>query len=179
MQQKTSQLGTIGELLVMVKLTQKGWTALNANASVKNIARYDILCTKDEKNVAFIQVKTTKETTFPVGFSIGKAKDKSFLNEHIIGPWVFVRQIGDGTDASYRYYILTKEQVIKLIEESNNWYLGLEREGKSPSESSACALKESWLQGRNDSPVRLNGKDFINPLNNVKTEDAWDNIWSK
>ena len=60
---------------------------MNANASVKNIAQYDILCTKDEKNVAFIQVKTTKETTFPVGISIGKAKDKSFLNEHIIGPW--------------------------------------------------------------------------------------------
>ena len=75
-----------------------------------------------------MQVKTSagSEPSFGTGFvsdTDGNILGKK-LDEEIIGPWVFVHIVFEDGTIKYRFYVLTKNEVKELIEDSNAWYWG-------------------------------------------------------
>jgi len=177
MSQKNSQIGAMGEHMVIAQLMQQGWAAFNANSSITNMKSIDIICLNEQRQTALIQVKTTREASFPVGLSMEKAKDIKAIEEHIIGPWVFVKATGDKENTKYTYYILTKTQVRDLIYQSNDWYLHKLKRAKAVSENGTCAVREEWLEGTDFIAKTLDGPIGKNPLNGAITKGAWNNIW--
>lgn len=165
--------------MVAAQLMLRGYEAINANFSITNMANIDLVCLDEKKHMALIQVKTTTTSEgFPVGMTLAQAKDRSYVEQHVIGPWVFVRMTNDTPDTKFIYYVLSKQQVIELIFQSNDWYLKLPRaNGKKLNENSPCILQESWLAGKDFISPRLGGTIGKNPLNNIPSQDAWDNIW--
>lgn len=184
-QQQNARLGAIGESYVQMRLMQQGWDAFNANSTYNNYKSVDIVCLKPEDDMAWkprtalIQVKTTKQKAFPLGFTIDQCLDKEFLKDHIIGPWAFVAVASEKDMSTFRCYVLTREQVIELAYESHDWYKNKWKREKEISGSSVAALQEEWLRGEIKKAEGETGKHpaFINPLKGVDTHEAWDNIW--
>ena len=179
MSQKSSRLGAVGEHLAIVQLLLHGWDAYDANASITNTEGIDVVCISEGKEVALVQVKTTEQNSFPTGLTLEKALDKKHLWEHILGPWVFVKVIGSGTNAQYKYYVLSRQQTIDMIYESNNWYVNQVQRTRQVNKKSVCAILEEWLEGKDYTAPRLKGAVFQNPLKGISSEKKWDNIWKK
>ena len=179
MAQENSRIGAIGEHMVMVQLFLQGWDAYNANASVTNREKIDIICIRDIESTSLVQVKTSYQSSFPIGMTLEQAQDRKYLEEHIIGPWVFVRATGKGCNTRFRYYVLSREQVTDLIYKSNDWYLNQVQRSKPVNKKSLCAIMEAWLTGNDYKAPRLNAPVFENPLKGCTAEGAWNNIWSK
>ena len=182
---QNARLGAIGENYVQMRLMQQGWDAFNANSTYNNYKYVDIICLKpdDEKKwkprTALIQVKTTRNKSFPLGFTIDQCLDKNFLRDHVIGPWVFVALDKENDISSYRCYVLTREQVIELAYESHDWYKNKWDREKDIKGTSVAAFNEEWLYGE---IKKCEGKTplhsaFENPLKGTQTKEAWDNIW--
>lgn len=178
MSQAHNRLGAIGEHMVMAQLMQQGWDAHNANTSITNNEGVDVICINERKSIALIQVKTTKENSFPTGLTMEQAQDKSYIFDHVAGPWVFVKSIGEKEDTQYKYYVLSKMQVVNLIYESNDWYINkVKRQHPLRNLKAVCAISEIWLTGKDYEAPKLKGEIFKNPLKGISSEGAWDNIW--
>ena len=178
MSQKNSRIGAIGEHMVAAQLMLHDWDAFNANASITNMCAIDLICLNEKKQTALIQVKTTEQSSFPVGITMAEAKDRKKVEQHVVGPWVFVKSSGKGAARHFKYYILSRADVIELIWQSNDWYLHkVDRGNKSVKENSICAIMVEWLNGKDYDAPRLNAETFINPLKGKSAQDEWDNIW--
>lgn len=177
MSQKNSRLGAIGEHMAAAQLMLQGWDAFNANTSITNMCNIDLICLNEQKQTALIQVKTTEESSFPTGMTMEQAKSRNEIEKHVIGPWIFVTKKGDKSASQFNYYVLSREDTIELIFQSNDWYLHKVHRGKkSINEKSVCAIQEEWLNGKDYNAPRLNADTFVTPLKK-SAQNAWDNIW--
>jgi len=145
---RKSQLCAIGENMVAVKLLQNGLDAIVANQSINNCQSYDLICVDPETGkTKLVQVKTSVENNIPVGLSLGDCTQE-ILEKKIVGPWVFVHVTEANNDLDFQFYLLTRKEVIKLIYESNYWYLNKwHRNGRLINLKSPCGVYVSWLNG--------------------------------
>ncbi len=168
------KLGTLGENFVLEKLKEFGFDVINANTLKNNYEAIDLICTNPKNNQSVgIQVKTTFRSNVPIGMIL-KNSFKDILEERIIGPWVFVH-IDENAD--FRLFILSKEEMINLTHESNNWYINKWKSTyrKSPVKlTNACGLCIKWLEGKGEEENNRHYA-FINPLNET-SENRWDKI---
>lgn len=190
-QNKNARLGIIGETYVQMKLMQQSdrmWEAFNANSMFSNYKGVDIICINHEMHedgktwkprTSFIQVKTTKDKSFPIGLTIGDCLDEENLRKKVIGPWVFVKVDDMNDESTFKCYVLTREQVIELAHKSHDWYVNGWKREKPISLNSVAALREEWLRDEIKKCEEKTEKHeaFENPLKGAQTRDAWENIW--
>lgn len=162
---RKAQLGAIGENMVAVRLLQNGWDAIMANQSINNCQSYDIVCIDpDTGKTALVQVKTSFGNNIPVGMRLEDCTMEN-LKKKIIGPWVFVHVSGEGESMTFDYYVLSREEIIKLIYESNDWYVNKWHRGDRTIDlKNACGVKIIWLDGKGEEDNEKHVA-FINPLN--------------
>lgn len=170
-----AQLGAIGEHLVAIELLKKGWDAILANMSINNVASYDIVCVNPETGkTALVQVKTSIGTNIPVGFSLENAIT-SFLDTKIVGPWVFVYI---DKDEQARFFVLSRNETIKLINDSNDWYRNQWKDTyrKNPvNPKNPVGITINWLEGKGE-PDNYKHYAFVSPLADT-SENKWNKIW--
>ena len=169
----------LGETAVIQKLTELGWDAFNANSTNPNYKGVDIICVNPKNlNTLFIQVKSSAESepNFPTGLV---SDTKGFIGDQwekqIVGPWIFVHIKMDDGRIVYKYYILTKKEVVQLIGDSNSWYWSQpKRNAKNPKQP--IGLPISWITGE---CLSLNSGSFRGYPRNIEIEsceDGWDKI---
>lgn len=179
-------LGAIGENMVVTKLMENGWAAMNINSTIKNFKSVDILALKMlpntwEHKTVLIQVKTLhqyksgKDINFPTGFDIEQSCDKQFLEDNIKGPYVFVEAL-DTSDGGYSfdYYVLSRKQMINLLYESNQWYCSWPREKEIKRKGVSAGLLLSWIKGE-DTQEKNGHSLFQNPISG-NCHNNWRNI---
>ena len=174
-----AQIGAIGENMVAVRLLQNGWDAILANQSINNCYSYDIVCIDPETGkTALVQVKTSFGDNIPVGMTLGSCTMEN-LKKKIVGPWVFVHIKGEGEQMTFDFYVLSREETIKLIYESNDWYVHKWHRGERTVKlTNACGVKIKWLQGEGEEDDAKH-EAFLNPISykKKKTTDTWTNIF--
>lgn len=175
-----ARLGAIGEHLVATHLLANGWDAILANMSISNVAKYDIVCINPKTgDKQLVQVKTSIESNIPIGITLEESVTE-VLQSKIIGPWVFVYVEGKGEDKTFRFFVLSRSEMIRLTNDSNDWYLHKWKSSyrkKPVSVKNPNALKVTWLYGMGEED---NAKhyEFINPLTE-SSEDKWNKIWDE
>ncbi|MDE6298926.1 MAG: hypothetical protein K2M10_04695 [Muribaculaceae bacterium] len=197
-QSEKARMGALGESLVAAKLMERGWDAFNANCTIKNFKTIDIVCidgnSTDPKspwkpNIALVQVKTSVQSNIPAGFTMAQCLDKEYLEKNVMGPYVFVsaRKIGDKR-YDFRYFVLSRRMFIDLIHAAHQYAVydynrGVKEETiNDPSYingvkvTAPSGLYIRWMEGKSDKATKLHG-EFKNPLEGIKCEDAWENIW--
>ena len=175
------RIADIGENMVVVKLMQKGWDALNINQVFNNYKSVDIICIDPNYGrTQLVQVKTGKgKNPFPTGFySDNKGNIKDF---EVKGPWVFVKVTGEDVNMDFEFYILSKSEVKKLISQSNDWYMNKYHRENVISDNTPVGIKLKWLQGEGEEDTtEKNSKKtheaFDNPLKE-SAKDKWEKIW--
>ena len=162
--------------MVVVRLLQEGIDAYNANNLHTNYARVDVICPTDTGFIQ-IQVKTSKEKepNFPTGLNIEKAKDIAKIEKAVIGPWVFVYTEGEGRDMTFEYYVLTRKETIKLIYESNRWYVEGYKRSKDIKTTSPVGVKLSWIRGVGEVQTSRH-EPFVSPIKPGSAKEAWHKI---
>ena len=169
-----SNLGTFGETLVLEKLKAMDFDVVNANTIQSNYKYIDLFCTNPKNHQTIgIQVKTSFDTNIPIGITLEKCVREN-LEKRILGPWVFVHIDKDGI---LHCYILTREEMISLAHESNDWYVNKWKTSyrKEPVKpSNACGLYVKWIDGEGEENNDRH-YEFVNPLTE-KSEDRWDKI---
>lgn len=171
------QLGAIGENLVQTKLMQLGLNVVNANIIRSDYEAIDLICSlPGSKKTIGVQVKTSRNSNFPIGMTLGKCTEDC-LKEKIKGPWVFVHTSGEGINMEFQYYILTREEMIALSSESNFWYVNRWKttyRSKPVNLNNACGLELKWLMGKGEED-NYKHEAFMNPLKE-NAENRWDKI---
>lgn len=170
-----ARLGSIGENMVVAQLLQQGWDAICANLSIRNCKSIDIVCIHpDTRKTVLVQVKTIVGNVFPIGFKLKEAFTNDLKNK-VVGPWVFVQALGQKENMTFRYFIMSSSEFIKLTNDSNDWYINKWNRQKEISVESPCALKLSWLEGQGEDETDKH-ETFVNPFPNG-FENKWNNIW--
>ena len=138
--------GLAGEYLVAGMMNLKGWVA---SLTLKNFPGVDIFGKDPEtdKNIS-VQVKTTRENSFNIGINRPQRK---VLNELIKGPFVFVH-VDKANNVTY--YILTKDELIALINATDDAYFSRKKD-----------------KSKEDYPMALLRKDL------APFKDHWDSLW--
>lgn len=128
-------------------MSMKGWVA---SLTLKNYPSVDIFVMDPATGKTInIQVKTLKNSkNFPVGMS---RSQRDFIEDRITCPYVFV-YLGDNEEVSY--YIISRQQLIDLIIETDDEYFYRPRKKE---------LK--------DYPIGIDLKHL------VAYKDKWDNLW--
>lgn len=197
-QSEKARMGAIGEFHVVAKLMEKGWDAFNANCTINNFKTIDIVCidgdSTDPKspwkpNMALVQVKTSVQANIPAGFSIAQCLDKEYLENHVMGPYVFVAATKiDEKNYAFRYFILSRRMFIDLIHAAHKYCVyDYNRNIKEETVNDPAyingvkvtgpaGLYIRWMQGESDKANNMHG-EFRNPFEGIDCESAWDNIW--
>ena len=185
-QSDKARLGAMGEMMVVVKLMEHGWDAFNANCTIKNYKSVDVVCLNSglkestelwwKPQTALIQVKTCLQKNIPAGFSIDQCLDRSLLEKMVKGPYVFVYVVKKENDYTFRYFIISRKEIIDLLYAGHNWYRNMWYREKDIVGYSPACLSVKWLSGMNE-PENAKHEAFINPLNGISCEDCWENIW--
>ena len=178
----------IGEAMVLARLLLLGYYATITNFTVKNSKSFDIFCRDDNSGkMVPVQVKTSTCQSFHVGMthapffdSNGKvniSNGRKAVEEKVICPWIFVDITGTPKDPEFRFFILSRQQVIDIICSSEEWYLtGFPNRKKSLALNGTINIPLSWLEGEGVKANR-NHIEWINPLSKIHMEDNWNNIW--
>ena len=179
--------GAIGEYIVLSRLLLLGHDAAIANFTVNNVNGYDIFCRNNKIGmIRTIQVKTTTGGAFHVGMShapffdkegkVDMAQGRRFVESKIDSPWIFVDVSGTELQPVFRFFILSRKQIIDLILASEEWYLTGYQRNKHLSKNGNILIPHPWLEGVG---VKASSKhiEFVNPLASVQLEDEWDNVW--
>lgn len=173
-----AQLGTIGEHLVALEILAKGWDAILANMSINNIQSYDIVCIKPGTvKTKLIQVKTSVGNNIPIGMKLKNAVTE-VLKEKIVGPWVFVFLEKIQDEYQPHFFVLSRSEVIRLINDTNHWYMHEWKDTyrkKPVSEESTCGICIKWLQGKGEEE-NYKHNAMKNPLSET-SENQWNKIW--
>lgn len=130
---ENNALGAVGEHQALSRLLLFGYQAAITNLSIENAANTDILCRNADGRFAAIQVKTTRKDSFLIGISHSKfydqdgnvdmAKGRKFLETKIVGPWVMVHVGGSEECPTFKFFVLSRTQIIDLIYSNEEWYL--------------------------------------------------------
>lgn len=169
------QKGKIGETAVMLELLKKGFNVININNSYPNYKNADLICmnANNGKSV-MIQVKTGTTHNILTGFTSELDGTIQKLEESIIGPWVFV-YMPDDKMSNMEFYILTKEEVIKLISSSNKWYV-TEWKRKLTSKP-RVGVEVDWLKGESSKASKENAKKQHPEYKSTLRQTSKDNWW--
>lgn len=185
-QAEKARLGAVGENQVVSMLMQHGWDAFNANCTIKNFKSIDIVCLNSDipedatywwkPKSSLIQVKTSVQKNIPTGFSIEESLNVAYLEKNVKGPYVFVYVDTSKDVWSFRYFIISRQQFIKLLFAAHDWYdNGYNRE-KPISKKSPAGMKIEWLEGKDEKETDRHIA-FHNPLQGISCENCWENIW--
>lgn len=156
--------GLAGEYLVAGIMQMKGWIS---SLTLKNYPGVDIFGMNpdcDDNRVANIQVKTTVDSTFWVGLKYSQRKN---IRDYILGPYVFVHlpktdKLQRQTSTEIKdaeFFILSRNQVIDLIEKTDDAYRQIKREKPLKEDYSIAILLKR-------------DKVFLEPY-----RDKWENLW--
>lgn len=183
---ENNALGAVGEHQTLSRLLLLGYQAAITNLSVENAANTDILCRDDKGRFAAIQVKTTAKDSFFTGIhhrefydasgNIDMAKGRKFLESKIVGPWVMVQKSGPDNLPSFKFFVLSRSQMIELIYSNEEWYLKGFNRTRLPQSSGSINIYAVWLLGKGI-PANSNHIEWVNPLANDIFEDAWHHLW--
>lgn len=183
--------GAIGEHYVIMRLLARGYNASNINFTVKNAKSADILCgDKSLNTIKPIQVKTSfdKSRSFNTGLTHGdfctndifdETKSMQALEKKIVGPWIFVNVDTSTEIPTFRTFILTQEQVIKLTYESEKWYINDVHRVKKLQPTGTVALSLEWLEGKDSKAIKTGKRQrerFNNPYDEGAFEEQWKNL---
>ena len=182
-----NNLGAIGDYQVLSRLLLLGYQAANINMAVNNMKNVDLFCQDSTGRYTAIQVKTTRAKDFNVGITHDKFYDSNgnidlaaglkYLETKITCPWVMVNVDGPELNPSYRFFILSRQQVIKMIYESEKWYLtDYFKRSKKLSGNGGIYLSQWWLLGHGV-PANHNHKEWVNPFSGNSFEEQWQNLW--
>lgn len=141
-------IGLTGEYFVAGMMNLKGWVA---SLTLKNYPQVDIFGLNPEtQEKVNIQVKTTrKKTSYQVGL---RHDQRNIIHEKITCPFVFVHIDKNET---VKYFILSKEELINIIEKTDDAYFNKPRSKK---------IKVNY-------PIAIGIKDI------QAFENKWENIW--
>ena len=117
--------GMAGEYLVAGQMSLRGWTA---NLTYKNYPGVDIIGQHDrlgDNTIAKIQVKSSEFPSFWVGI---KHSQRGYMESIIKGPYVLVYFDRKQTPIEPQYFILTKRQMIEVINQSDEAWQAKDRE---------------------------------------------------
>ena len=124
--------GNVGLFLVASKLSAMNIIALTTSRNTKG---YDIVVLNPETNKGKgIQVKCTDKKDFPVVNALLKTLHEELRNK-IICDFVFV----DISDEP-RFFVLSKDEVINIIETNTKEWLTMSKHSKPPEESNKRIL---------------------------------------
>lgn len=167
-----AHLCAIGENMVAVRLLQNGLDAILANQSINNCQSYDLICVDPETGkTQLVQVKTSVRNNIPVGLKLEECTMDN-LKKKIVGPWVFVHVTGEGENMDFHFYILTREEVIKLIYDSNDWYVHKwHRSDKQVDLKNPCGVRVSWLEGKGEDD-NAKHEAFHNPISSCRVDST-------
>ena len=183
MKMKNDQKGTLGETIVAFELMNHGWDVININTVYRNYKNADLICmnANNGKSV-MIQVKTGTTHNILTGFTSELDGTIPDIESSVIGPWVFV-YMPDDILSNMKFYILTKEEVVKLITTSNKWYVTeWNRELKNKP---IVGIEVKWLEGENQQgklTQKYTYPEYKNPLGprpqngQEIAENRWDKI---
>lgn len=172
----SQQIGAIGENAVIVQLLLQGWDTANANSFVKNCASFDLFCRNPKTNQTVpIQVKVGTTDSIDIGCNLGQTQDGSFANK-VCGPWIFVRLGEYNGEPTFRYFILTAQEIQELVYHSHYWYINAFKRSKPIALTNRATLPISWLEGHGVPAGNKYSFSFDNPLTST-SEDAWHKIW--
>ncbi len=184
----TYVLGAIGEHQTLSRLLLLRYSAAITNLSVENTESTDILCHDSKGRFCAIQVKTTTKDNWITGIShkeffddngqIDLVKGRKFLENKIVGPWVFVHVGGSSVFPEFNFFVLSRSEVIELIFSNEKWYLtGYNRKKPLKGYGPIC-LYADWFRGKGVQANR-NHIEWVNPFNSTdyKFEEAWHNLW--
>jgi len=183
--------GAIGEHYVVMRLLARGYSVANVNFTVKNTKSVDIFCSNESLNkIIGLQVKTSFDDSksFNTGLTHGEfmtngvfddAKAISALENKVICPWIFVDVQTSSQPPEFKVFVLNREQVIKLVFESEKWYINDVIHANVLKDSGTVALVKKWLEGQ-DTPAVTTGKrqhkKFTNPYAIGQFIEAWENL---
>lgn len=183
---ENNALGAVGEHQTLSRLLLMGYQAAITNLSIENAANTDILCRDHDGRFAAIQVKTTRKASFLTGISHSKfydhdgnidmAKGRKFLETKIVGPWVMVHIGGLEECPTFKFFVLSRAQIIELIYSNEEWYLNEHRRTKPLKGSGMIAISTSWLEGKGITANQRHS-EWANPLSTIKFNESWDNLW--
>jgi hypothetical protein len=179
-------LGAVGEFQVLSRLLLLGYQAAITNMTVYNMENIDIFCRNSKNCFAAIQVKTTKTNSINVGITHSKFLDNngntdlaaglSYLESKIVGPWVMVQVRGSEDNPIFKFFIMSRKQVINMICDSERWYLSDFNRKKPLNGSGGIYLSIPWLYG-NGVQANSNHKEWMNPFAGNSFENQWQNLW--
>lgn len=184
----TYVLGAIGEHQTLSRLLLLRYSAAITNLSVENDESTDILCRDSKGRFCAIQVKTTTKDNWITGIShkeffddngqIDLVKGRKFLENKIVGPWVFVHVGGSSVYPEFNFFVLSRSEVIELIFSNEKWYLTGYNRKKPLKGSGPICLYADWFRGKGVQANR-NHIEWVNPFNSTdyKFEEAWHNLW--
>ena len=145
-------IGLTGEYLVAGMMSLKGWVA---SLTLKNYPSVDIFGLREVNGIEEtinIQVKTTKNHS---SYHVSLRHDqRNEIRNRIKCPYVFVHI--DNND-SIRYFIVSKEELINIIETTDDDYFNQPR---------TKSIKQDY-------PIAISLKHL------ASFEDKWDSIWVK
>ncbi len=145
--------GLAGEYMVAGMMNLKGWIA---SLTLKNFPGVDIFGKNPQtgQNVS-IQVKSCWANSFWVGI---RHSERKRMTEIIKGPFVFVHFEIIENQEKVSYYILTKKELIDLINRTDDSYFYGPH--KKP-------LKQDY-------PIALSRKKDL-----IDYKDRWDSLWNE
>ena len=169
------QKGELGEILVSMELINRGLDVVNLNTINRNYKNADLICmnANNGKSV-MIQVKTGTTHNILTGFTSELDGSIPNLETSVIGPWVFV-YMPDDKLSNIEFYILTKEEVIKLISSSNKWYV-TEWNRKLTSKP-RVGVEVDWLKGKSSEASKENAKKQHPEYKSTLRQTSKDNWW--
>ena len=169
------QKGEIGETLVSMKLINMGWDVVNINTVYRNYKNADLICINaNNGRSVMIQVKAGTTDNILTGFISELDGSIPNLETSVIGPWVFV-YMPDDKLSNIEFYILTKEEVIKLISSSNKWYV-TEWNRKLTSKP-RVGVEVDWLKGESSKASKENAKKQHPEYKSTLHQSSKDNWW--
>ena len=171
-----SQKCTIGETVVALELMERGWDVININNTYRNYKNADLICMNaNNGKSSMIQVKTGTTHNILTGFISELDGTIPGIENSIICPWVFI-YMPDDKLSNMEFYILTKEEVKKLIMTSNKWYVT--EWNRVLKSKPMVGVEVEWLKG-NNSPGKSTSKksypEYENPLGH-NSLGRWDKI---
>ena len=175
MELTNKQKGEIGETLVSMALMNMGLDVININTVYTNYKNADLICMNaNNGRSVMIQVKAGTTDNILTGFISELDGSIPNLETSVIGPWVFV-YMPDDKLSNIEFYILTKEEVIKLISSSNKWYV-TEWNRKLTSKP-RVGVEVDWLKGESSKASKENAKKQHPEYKSTLRQTSKDNWW--
>ncbi len=173
-QSSKQSLGASGEYEVISRLILQGWDACISNLTKNNFKLIDVFCHNPElSKLVGIQVKTTTKNIFPIGMTIGDIRSGNWHSK-ILGPWIFVQVKGTITKPDFRFFILSRSEMIKMVEVTHDWYINQWNRTKPLSDRGVVCIYLKWLE-----KIDEKAKFSVHPQCIIPLKESAENQWSK